>query len=46
MSSYVNDLEMEKKRYHKIMLTDEAINKVQHVKYKEITETEYDNLQE
>ena len=46
MSSYVNDLEMAKKRNHKIMITDEAINKVPHVKYKEIPETEYDNLQE
>ena len=46
MSSYVNDLEMAKKRNHKIMITDEAINKVPHVQYKEIPETEYDNLQE
>ncbi len=46
MSSYVNDLEMAKKRNHKIMITYEAINKVPHVKYKEIPETEYDNLQE
>lgn len=28
------------------MITDEAINKVPHIKYKEIPETEYDNLQE
>ena len=46
MSSYVNDLEMAKKRDHKIMITDEAINKVPRVQYKEIAETEYDNLQE
>lgn len=41
-----NDLEMAKKRDHKIMITDEAINKVPYVQYKEISETEYDNLQE
>lgn len=41
-----NDLEMAKKRDHKIMITDEAINKVPYVRYKEIPETEYDNLQE
>lgn len=46
MSSDLNDLEMAKKRDHKIMITDEAINKVPRVQYKEIAETEYDNLQE
>ena len=46
MSSNLNDLEMAKKRDHKIMITDEAINKVPHVQYKGIPETEYDNLQE
>lgn len=46
MSSDLNDLEMAKKRDHKIMITDEAINKVPRVRYKEIPETEYDNLRE
>ena len=46
MSSNLNDLEMAKKRDHKIMITDEAINKVPRVRYKEIPEAEYDNLQE
>ncbi len=46
MSSNLNDLEMAKKRNHKIMITDEAINKVPRVQYKEIPETEYDNLLE
>ncbi len=41
-----SDLEMAKKRDHKIMITDEAINKVPYVQYKEIPDTEYDNLQE
>ncbi len=36
----------QKKRDHKIMITDEAINKVPRVQYKEIPETEYDNLLE
>lgn len=46
MSENLNDLEMAKKRDHKIMITDEAINKVPFVQYKEIPETEYDNLRE
>lgn len=46
MSNKLNDLEMAKKRDHKIMITDEAINKVPRVQYKEISETEYDNLRE
>ena len=46
MSENLNDLEMAKKRDHKIMITDEAINKVPRVQYKEIPETEYDNLRE
>ena len=54
MSSNLNDLEMAKKRNHKIMITDEAINKVptnmcqqlSKVLDKEIPETEYDNLLE
>ena len=34
------------KRDYKIMITDAAINKVPRVQYKEIPETEYDNLRE
>ncbi len=36
---------MAKKRDHKIMITDEAINKVPRIEYKGIPETEYDNIQ-
>ena len=46
MGKKLSDLEMAKKRDHKIMITDEAINKVPRVQYKEIPEIEYDNLQE
>ena len=46
MSNNLNDLEMAKKRDHKIIITNEAINKVPRVQYKEIPETEYDNLRE
>lgn len=46
MCNNLNDLKMAKKRNHKIMITDEAINKVPRVRYKEIPETEYDNLRE
>ena len=46
MNNNINELEMSKKRDHKIMITDEAIKKVPRIKYKEIVETEYDNLQE
>lgn len=42
----MNELEMAKKRDHKIMITDEAIEKVSFVKYKEIHESEYLMLQE
>lgn len=42
----MKDLEMAKKRDHKIMITDEAIEKVPLVKYKEIPESEYLMLQE
>lgn len=42
----MNELEMAKKRDHKIMITDEAIEKVPLVKYKEIPESEYIMLQE
>ena len=34
MSNNLKDLEMAKKRDHKIMITDEAINKVPRVQYK------------
>lgn len=44
MRKNLNNLERAKKRDHKIMITDEAINKVPRVQYKEIPETEYDNL--
>lgn len=37
---------MAKKRDHKIMITDEAIDRVPRIRYKEIPEAEYDNLQE
>ena len=40
----LNDLEMAKKRDHKVMITEEAVNKVPRVRYKEIPEEEYDNL--
>ena len=46
MCNNLNNLKMAKKRNHKIMITDEAINKVPRVRYKEIPETEYDNLRE
>ena len=42
----MKDLEMAKKRDHKIMITDEAIERVPLVKYKEIPESEYLMLQE
>lgn len=46
MNENVNELKMAKKRDHKIMITEEAINKVPRVQYKEIPEMEYDNLWE
>lgn len=46
MEKNINDLKMAKKRDHKIMITDEAINKVPRIKYKEIPENEYDSLWE
>lgn len=42
----MRDLEMAKKRDHKILITDEAIKKVPLVQYKEIPESEYLMLQE
>jgi hypothetical protein len=42
----LKDLEMAKKRDHKIMITDEAIKKVPRIQYKEIPESEYNIIQE
>lgn len=42
----LKDLEMAKKRNHKIMITDEAIKKVPRIQYKNIPESEYDIIQE
>lgn len=42
----MKDLEMAKKRDHKILITDKAIEKVPLIKYKEIPESEYLMLQE
>ena len=44
MSDNLNSLEMAKKRNHKIRITDEAINKIPRIKYKDIPESEYDNI--
>jgi hypothetical protein len=46
MGDNLKDLEMAKKRDHKVMITDEAINKVPRIQYKDIPENEYDNIQE
>jgi hypothetical protein len=45
MGDNLKDLEMAKKRDHKIVITDEAINKVPRIQYKDIPENEYDNIQ-
>ena len=45
MGEKFNDLEMEKKRDHKIIITDEAIAKVPYIRYQEIPEKEYSILQ-
>jgi hypothetical protein len=42
----IEELEMARKRNHKIMITEEAIEKVPLVKYKEIPESEYLTLQD
>lgn len=42
----MNELEMAKKRDHKILITDEAIRKVPLIQYREIPESEYLMLQE
>jgi hypothetical protein len=44
MHDKLKDLEMAKKRDHKIMITDEAINKVPRIEYKEIESAQYDIL--
>jgi hypothetical protein len=46
MDDNLKELEMAKKRDHKIMITDEAINKVPRIQYKDIPENEYDNIQD
>jgi proteasome lid subunit RPN8/RPN11 len=46
MGDNLKDLKMAKKRNHKIVITDEAISKVPRIKYKDIPENEYDNIQE
>ncbi len=44
MNNNLTELEMAKKRNRKIMITDEAINKIPRIKYRDIPESEYDNL--
>jgi hypothetical protein len=46
MDNNLKDLEMAKKRDHKIMITDEAINKVPRIRYSGIPENEYDTIQD
>ncbi len=41
----LKDLEMAKKRDHKIMITDEVIKKVPRIQYKNIPESEYNTIQ-
>ena len=42
----VRDLEMSKNRNQKVLITDEAINKVPLIKYRGIPENEYATIQE
>jgi hypothetical protein len=42
----LKNLEMAKKRDHKIMITDEAIKKVPRIEYREIESAQYDILWE
>lgn len=42
----ISDLKMAKKRDHKITITDEAIEKVPRIQYKNIPESEYNTIQE
>ena len=46
MQNKLSNLKMAKKRNHKVMITDEAINKVPRIKYKNIPTNEYDNIWE
>lgn len=46
MERELKELEMAKKRNHKIVITDEAINKVPKISYKNIPEHEYNNIWE
>ena len=46
MGEKLSDLEMAKKRNHKIRITDEAIKKIPRIKYKNIPENEYNTIQE
>ena len=46
MKKKLNELEMAKKRNHKIMITEEAICKVPRIRYKNIAENEYDTIWE
>lgn len=46
MGDDLKDLKMAKKRDHKIRITDEAIEKVPRIQYRDIPESEYDNLWE
>ena len=41
--TFTNELEMAKKRDHKIIITDDAIAKVPLVKYKEIPQSVYED---
>lgn len=43
---HLKDIEMAKKRNHKIMITDEAIRKVPRIKYKNIPKSEYNTIRE
>lgn len=42
----MRELEMSKNRNQKVLITDEAINKVPLIKYKGISESEYVTIQE
>ena len=44
MNHNTNKLEMAKKRDHKVMITEEAINKIPRIKYRDIPESEYDKF--
>ncbi len=46
MDEHLKSIEMAKKRDHKIMITDAAIQKVPRIQYMDIPQNEYDNIQE